>query len=100
MFRKRHIFSALKDYTKLYNRLYKGFFYHIFILQLPYVFFEKFPDLEKSFKSINFDIAKNKIDSIDPRFENLKDIQIIIADNGDNNPDTIKEIKKNTNIVN
>ena len=28
-----------------------------------------------SFKSINFDIAKNKIDSIDPRFENLKDIQ-------------------------
>lgn len=44
-------------------------------------------------------VLYNVTDIIFECLKNLKDIQIIIADNGDNNPDTIKEIKKNTNIV-
>jgi len=44
-------------------------------------------------------ILYNVTDVIFECLKNLKNIQIIIADNGDNNPDTIKEIKKNKNIV-
>lgn len=44
-------------------------------------------------------ILYNVTDVIFECLKNLKNIKIIIADNGDNNPDTIKEIKKNKNIV-
>jgi len=73
-FKKDRIKLDLKKRSKLINHIkpknkFEKFFYNIFILQLPYVFFEKFPDLEKSFKSINLPTNPSKILSAEALWE-------------------------------